>query len=227
MIDTVSSSAHRILESFSTTRGLVGWVDVLGVRSMPEDRRNLLYDSIAKFLPDYSTNYFKSGEKRFPVNETNSLIVGDSLCITQSSESGGSRLFVVQTTLVFSQYLFSAGFSHRGYLTQGSYRADHPINGLPFITGKAIIDAVNNEESLKFVGIGIDRSALHEFTRLRGRIGNVYWTKDPVFGSKYHLASSELHFSRWRSYCNEHYTEHPYIAAAKTMIEQTSIWDMS
>jgi hypothetical protein len=46
-----SKDNQKILTPFSTLNGLVGWVDVLGVRKMEETRCDVLYDSLAKFDP--------------------------------------------------------------------------------------------------------------------------------------------------------------------------------
>ena len=217
----------KVLEQFSTMNGLAAWIDVLGVRNMEPARRDTLYDNLATFLPDFSTNFFdveKNEENK--INETNALIIGDALCITQSGHSAGSRLFVVHTALTLSKLLFAAGFSHRGFITQGAYRADHPDNGLPFITGDAIINAVTKEEGMKITGIGFDPAILHHIKGMRERLGTLYWTKSPIFGKDgYHLLSSNLHLRPWSEFCKQ-FTVHPYIATAKTFVDQTDLWDM-
>lgn len=223
----VSESSSRILTRFSTENGLVGWVDILGVRDMARDRRELLYESLSAFGAQFAVNYFKASGQDFPVNETNALMVGDALLFVQSSEAPGSRLFVIHSVLSLSKDLFSAGFPHRGYITQGSYRADHPDRGLPFITGEAVIDAVSKEQSLKLTGIATDENVMPTIKGLRGQAGHLYWTKSSLLGKPgYYLISSNLHMSRWKPFCNDRFSEHSYIAAAKAIVDQEDLWDM-
>jgi hypothetical protein len=216
----------KLLSPFKTSDGLIAVVDVLGVSDMPTERREVLYESLAQFGSEFAKNYFQANGKEFPVNETNALMVGDALCFAQSSGGKGSQLFVVHSAITLSRFLFASGFPHRGYITRGSYRADHPDRGLPFIVGQGVVDVFKNESKMKIVGIGAGMEAMKTIPGFRGEIGNLYWTKSQNFGPDgFHMISSDLHFSHWKKFCDEKYQSHPYVASAKAIVDQGLLWE--
>jgi hypothetical protein len=119
--------------------------------------------------------------------------------------------------------LFLKGFAHRGFITSGDYKVGHPAGGLPFITGDAVIRAFEEEQKLKVSGMAIDVESLATVKSFRGKIGHVYWTKQPVFNN--YFISQDIHLSSWQKFCDSNAIEHPYVASAKLLIDRDDLWD--
>ena len=95
--------------------------------------------------------------------------------------------------------------------------------------GQAILEAIEYERKLKVTGIGIHEKALPLFRNHRGKIGNVWWTINPIVEicdlGGVHLVSSDLHMARWKHFCSNHFGEHAYTATAKTLFERSGLWN--
>ncbi len=214
---------NRVLQKFTTTNGLVGWIDILNVRKMSPERRAKLYEILSSFLPGYSINHFQSEDYTESINETNALIVGDAVRITQSNATIGSRLFVLHVVLRLSEYLFNEGFAHRGSIVYGPYEADHPENGLPFITGDAIIRAVEIEENLKLCAIEVEQGAFGLCKSLKDKLGDLMWTRS-LYGGR-NFISRTSHFLKWKKFAAANENTHVYSARAKLLTDDQTLWE--
>ena len=214
-----SSDHVPILEEFKTSSGILGWIDVLDVQEMGEERLEKLFSIMSTFSPSYSTMGFAPGQS---VQSVNSILVGDTLCLAQVDHSIGSQFMTTQTALMFSQLLFSEDFPHRGVVTVGPYEAKHPKGGLPYIIGRAVTNAYKTEKNLKVSGIVITENALNLVPAFKNKnIGNeMIRSKSAICG--HYFLSSKLHLSVWKKFTDQAWSTHSYTAAAKTITDQPS-----
>lgn len=140
--------------------GVVSWIDILGVRSKPDNELQLILSDAAKYAA-IASGHAISLNGQPPIASAHTLcqfaLVGDALLLVQKDSEGDEdirchQIGVVWNALLLSRFLFEKGYPHRGVIHKGSFFTDINAAG-SIISGRAPIEAFQLEQEIKAIGL--------------------------------------------------------------------------